>query len=128
LFVDSFVDGGLGFPNKKYDRGTDCGSGFANTECIERITLRNNIKITNVDSEITGIPAGKTKMHVTFLRPNQDAKIFFTNDAGVFVGKAPVTPLTPGYLTGKVTLTSPKGKTLIVTIESTGQVLVGGIN
>ena len=56
------------------------------------------------------------RMNITFKRPNPDANILFNTNGN---GQA-------GLLqqTGKVKLTSPKGKILTVTITSTGQVSV----
>ena len=114
LFVDSNGD-------KKYN---------GSSELIEKVSLRNGIKVSNVCNETACPPVATVKiMDVTFLRPNPDAKIFFTdsNTPSNFMGKSPLISPFTGYLTGKVVLRSPKGKTLYVTIESTGQVLVGNI-
>lgn len=107
IFADANTD-------QNYDVGSGCGSG--NTECVEKFTLRNGIKITDICDEIKCPPHPSARMmDVTFLRPNPDAVIYFTNNGGNNV--------TGPTLTGKVVLTSPKNKTLTVTIESTGQVL-----
>lgn len=108
IFAD--IDG-----DKKYDVGNGCRSG--NTECIEKFDLRNNIKISAICDEIACPPESSVrKMNVTFLRPNPDAGIYFTNNGGqIKVGPS---------LTGKIILISPHGKTLTVVVESTGQVLV----
>jgi prepilin-type N-terminal cleavage/methylation domain-containing protein len=120
LFADS-----SGVANKKYDVGTGvCGS--ITTECIEKFTLRNGVTINDVCNEAT-CSITSTAMNVTFLRPNPDAKIYFTDSAGTFVDKSPVVSPFTGYLSGWVVLRSPKGKRLNVTIESTGQVLVGQV-
>ena len=103
--------------DKKYDVGLGCGSGPGNTECVEMFTLRNRVRVSNLYDETDSSPQGSNKMHVTFLRPNPDARIYFT------VGTSEVGP----SLTGKVVMTSAKGKTITVTVESTGQVLVGQI-
>lgn len=101
--------------DKRYNSGDGCGSG--NTECIERIALRNNVKISNICDGFSCPPeASVTMMDVTFLRPNPDASIYFSNSTGqIKVGPS---------LTGKIILSSQSGKTLTVTVESTGQVLV----
>ena len=58
-------------------------------------------------------------LNITFKRPNPDANINFTNSGGgIVVSASP---------TGKIELVSPKGKTLTITVESTGQVLVGPV-
>jgi len=118
IFVDINADG-------KFDVGSGCGSGPTNTECIEKFNLRNNIKISNICNESSCPPQPSVRMmDVTFLRPNPDANIYFTNNGGNFVGN---TPPQSGYVTGKIILISPKGKTLTITVESTGQVLVGPV-
>src|SRR3989344_223528 len=101
--------------NKTYDAGSGCGSG--NTECVGRFDLRNGVKISGICDQNACPPEVSVKMmDITFLRPNPDACIYFTNNGGqIKVGPS---------LTGKVVLTSPKGKTLTVRIESMGQVLV----
>ncbi len=105
LFVD--LDG-----DKKYD---------SPQELVEKFTLRNGIKVSNLCDESSCPPSPSVRMmDITFLRPNPDASINFTNNGGsIVVGPS---------LTGKVILISPREKTLTVTVESTGQVLVGTIN
>lgn len=108
LFVDTNS-------NNKYDVGNGCGS--SSTECVEQGTLRNNVLITSVCDATTCPPVVNVrKMNITFLRPNPDATIIFTDNGG--------TTLSGPSTTGKVTLTSRKGSTSTVTIESTGQVNV----
>ncbi len=98
--------------NSKYDVGSGCGSG--STECVEKFVLRNNIKVYEVCASTCPHATAKG-LHVTFLRPNPDAVIYFTDVSGVIVGGVSTT--------GKVVLTSPTGKKSTITIESTGQVL-----
>lgn len=100
-FVDSNND-------KKYTVGSGCGSG--STECVATVLLRNGVRISNVCDSSTCY--NNKSLSVTFLRPNPDAVIYLTS------------PDTGPLLTGKVELTSPKGKVLQVTVESTGQVAV----
>ena len=113
LFAD--LDG-----DKKYDVGSGCGSGLNNTECVEKLVLRNNVRISDFCNESACPPSASVKMmDVVFLRPNPDANINFTNNGGsIVVGPS---------LTGKIVLISAKGNTLTITVESTGQVLVGSI-
>lgn len=115
LFVDKsevpFGDGTNA--NHKYDAGGGCGS--ASTECIEKISLRNGVVVSNV-CDGTSCYVDKN-MTVTFLRPNPDADIYFINNATGAVFSSSVS-------TGKIELTSPKGKVLKVIVESTGQVVV----
>ncbi len=108
VFVDSNA-------NKIYDVGSGCGSG--STECVEKFSLRNNVKITSICDGLSCPPVASAKsLDVTFLRPNPDATINFTDGVGNIV--------TSSSVRGKVIMTSPKGMTLTVTIESTGQILV----
>ncbi len=102
--------------DNKYTVGSGCGSGA--TECIEKFILRNNIKITNICNSGTCPPSGVRVMNINFIRPNPDAAIYFVDGSGGFAAGPPAT------LTGKVVLTSPKGTTQTVVVESTGQVLV----
>ncbi|HEY4505352.1 MAG TPA: type II secretion system protein [Candidatus Paceibacterota bacterium] len=100
--------------DKKYTVGSGCGSG--NTECIKKFILRNNIQITGICDQSSCPPEASVRtMDVTFLRPNPDASIYFMNNGGqIKAGPS---------LTGKVILTSSKGKTATIIIESTGQIL-----
>ncbi len=99
--------------NKKYDPGSGCGN--AGSECVEKDTLRSGVVISSVCDGSTCSPSGATGLTVTYLRPNPDASINFVNAGGNIVGSS---------LTGKISLLSPQGKTLTVTIESTGQISV----
>ena len=105
--------------NKLYDPGVgNCGS--ATTECIEKVTLRNGVTVSsicNVQASVTTCPpnVSTVSMHVTFLRPNPDAVIYFANSSG--------TVTFSNQLTGKVRLISRAGKTLDITVENTGQIL-----
>jgi prepilin-type N-terminal cleavage/methylation domain-containing protein len=108
VFVDKDGDG-------LYDHGSGCGSG--NTECIELSVLRNRITIESICDQTACPPTANSQgISVTFLRPNPDARIRFTNSSGVVVAGP--------SLTGKVNVRSPGGDTVTLTIESTGQVLV----
>jgi len=108
LFVDTNS-------NSKYDVGNGCGS--ASTECVQQGTIRSNVLMTNVcDGSACPPVVNVKKMNVTFLRPNPDATIIFTDSSG--------NTLAGPSSTGKVVLTSPKGNTSTITIESTGQVNV----
>ncbi len=108
LFAD--IDG-----DRKYDVGNGCGSGA--TECVERFMLRNGVRVSGIcDATTCPLSAPVRMMHITFLRPNPDAVIYFTNSGNNIVGSASVT--------GKVTLSAPNGDSATIVIESTGQVLV----
>ncbi len=107
LFADIDAD-------RTYDAGSGCGSG--STECVELFTFRNGVIITEVTNESGGLPEPSVEMlQVTFLRPNPDAAIYFTNNSNQIKAG-------PSF-TGKVKLVSRGGKFATITIESTGQVL-----
>ncbi len=101
--------------NMIYDGGNGCGSG--NTECVKQETLRNGVKISNICDATTCPPvATARRANITFLRPNPDALVYFTNIASSTVAGP--------SSTGKIVLTSLKNKNLTVIVESTGQILV----
>lgn len=89
-------------------------------ELVEKFTLRNGVRVSDFCDESACPPSPSVRMmDITFLRPNTDARINFTNNGGgIVVGPSN---------TGKVVLVSRKGSTLTITVESTGQVLVGQI-
>ena len=101
--------------NLKYDVGNGCGG--AVTECVEKVTIRNNIRITGISIVGSTCPVDNsaTSLAISFFRPNPDALINFVNNSGTIVcgssGNA------------QVVLTSPKGKVLTIYVERTGQVL-----
>lgn len=99
--------------NRTFDIGDGCGS--SNTECVSKETFRNGVRVYDVcDNNSCPPHPNITGMQVTFMRPNPDAEIDFSNNNGVLWGDPQ--PL------GKVKLISAKGKTLNITIESTGQI------
>ncbi len=114
IFIDKkdlpFGDGTVG--NGKYDVGNGCGS--SSTECLEKFTFRNGVKISSVCDAGPCQPTG-VSMQATFLRPNPDATITFINSSGIVVGSS---------LTGRIVLISPQGKTETITILNTGQISV----
>lgn len=93
-------------------------------ELIQKISFRDGIKISDVNNGTVGLPLNKTGEHITFLRPSPNAIIYFTNSSGGYAG---ITPPTPGYTVGNIVLISPKNKTITLTIQSTGEVSIGGI-
>ncbi len=113
LFADTNTTGNARY---RYDVGSGCGSG--STECIEKFNLNNGVQITSIcDANACPPASGVEMMNISFLRPIPDASIYFyTNSAGASVvgpsGK------------GKIKLTSPRGSTMTITVDSTGQVLV----
>jgi prepilin-type N-terminal cleavage/methylation domain-containing protein len=104
LFVDKNVNG-------RYDAGTGCGTN--STECVEKGSYKSNVVINGICGESQCPPPNATRMYVGFLRPNPDSIIYFVDSSNNYL----VTKKT-----GSVLLRSPKGKTVTVTIEKTGQV------
>lgn len=106
LFVDKNA-------NNVYDAGNGCGDPLS--ECITDFQLGNGITVSNVCDANQCPPGDARSMDITFLRPNPDAFIKFINPGG---------PMPGNSFTGKIILTSPKGKTLTVDIEYTGQISI----
>ena len=96
--------------NNTYNAGTDV--------LVETVSLRNGMTISGVCNNGTSgctTPSGGVGANITFLRPNPDARIYFTNSSGVNIAGGPVA-------LGKIQLRSPKGTFVYVIIESTGQI------
>ncbi len=101
--------------NKKYDVGSGCGS--VSTECIEKNTIRGGVRVSSVcNPNCPPSPNSIRTAHITFFRPNPDATINFADAGGTLVST--------NQLTGRIILTSLKGRTLNIYIESTGQIYV----
>ncbi len=101
--------------NNKYDAGSGCG--VSGTECVSMETLRGNVRIFFIcDAVNCPINASVKMVDITFLRPDTDAIIYFSDISGSII-------LGP-HTSGRVILISPKGKYSAITVESTGQILV----
>src|SRR5690348_13988547 len=89
--------------NKTYDAGSGlCGS--ATTECIEHDTIQNNVKITGIcDASLCPPTAGSQMLDITFIRPNPDARVYFT-DSSSNITSGPSSR-------ARIVLTSPQGAT-----------------
>ncbi len=114
VFVDR-VDAPFGngvIANNQYDVGSGCGS--SSTECVEKFTLRNGVKVSKI-CDPSSCYNNKT-LDIIFLRPNPDAKIYLYN--------GPASEYSSGGSSGRVELTSQKGKIVYVKADATGQVLV----
>lgn len=101
--------------NKKYDPAGGCGS--PGSECVEKVSLRNGVTVSDVNA--TGsCPSTNLaqSMTITFLRPNPDADINFFNSSGIGVCLS-----SPNAL---ITVLSKGGRTIILSVESTGQISV----
>lgn len=106
LFVDRDA-------SKTYDVGNGCGT--ANTECLEQGTFRNRIVVSSICNQSSCPPhPSVNKLDVTFLRPNPDANINFTNNGGIIWSTS--------QSVGKIVLQSPMGKNLTVVVSSSGQI------
>ena len=108
IFIDSNGD-------KIYTVGNGCGG--AVTECIEHIALRDGVVISAFGAN-SGCGSLNPARHldITFLRPSTDADInFFRNNGTIVCGS---------NQNGTITLTSLKGKNLVITVENTGQIYV----
>lgn len=99
--------------NNRYDVGAGCGT--AGTECVEQGTIRNGVTISNICNSSLCPPTNATGLYVSYTRPNPDASIYFVNSSDATLSSD---------VTGKIVLTSPKGNTTTLIIESTGQVTV----
>ncbi|MEQ1561483.1 MAG: type II secretion system protein [Nitrospira sp.] len=100
--------------NSVYDVGGGCGS--VNTECIEKFSLKNGVKIFDICNESSCSPLpGQNKLNILFKRPETNAIIYFGNNFGVN-SSGP-------YQTGKIILISPNSKESTITVESTGYIL-----
>jgi Tfp pilus assembly protein FimT len=109
IFVDKDGD-------SKYDAGSGaCGT--STTECIERITFKNGVTISQFCDAVGCPPSNPSirSLHITFVRPNPDARINFSNAGGGSTISSAV---------GKIVMSSPQGTTRSVTVESTGQISV----
>ncbi len=109
IFIDK-----CGAANNIYDTSVSCGNGT--TELVETLTLRNGVKISNICDATNCPPGVAKKLHISFLRPNLDSIIYFTDAANSIVS-GPVS-------TGKIMLTSPRGKTVTINVLYTGQVSI----
>ncbi len=112
IFIDRNANG-------LYDAGSGtCGE--VTTECIEKITFRNNVTM----QQVCAVPIGSSdcpnpfagSLYVTFLRPNPDANIDFLDLTNSIVMN--------NFPTGKFKLISPNGLVVSVRVESAGQVYV----
>lgn len=113
LFVDKNSNG-------KYDGTSSCTPGG---ECIEKVSFKNGIKISNICGAAFGgslvcPPNSSVRgINITFVRPNTDAIIRYTTSAGAFYGGV--------FQTGRINFISPKNSaTGMVTVENTGQISV----
>lgn len=95
--------------NKRYGDALGSCSG---SECVEMFTLRNGIYISAIGGSCPSSNSS-TALHISFLRPNPDAMISFTNSIGLTCSDQSL---------GTVTLQSPKGRTVSVNVYKTGQI------
>lgn len=107
--------------NGLYDGDLACSSG---TECVQKVDFRNGVTINSICGTETGKseecpPPGRNGFHIVFVRPNPDALIQFTNNAGQSNGKS--------YDSARVVLNvlnSPSNIQSSVSIDVTGRVSI----
>ncbi|MFA7216409.1 MAG: prepilin-type N-terminal cleavage/methylation domain-containing protein [Candidatus Paceibacterota bacterium] len=110
IFVDLNDD-------QKYENPSSCTG-----ECVSKTEIRNNVHISLVCGGAFGgsvscpLNPSVRALNVSFIRPNPDARVRFTNSGGSFFGNS--------YKTGRVELTSPLGNTMRVDVENTGQIYI----
>jgi prepilin-type N-terminal cleavage/methylation domain-containing protein len=103
--------------NKLYNSGNGCGS--VSTECVNQIIFRDGVTISQICDGSGNCPPAPgftvRNLNVTFLRPNPDAVINFSDNGLTTLSSAS---------TGRVVITSRKGLTQTISISNTGQVYV----
>lgn len=110
LFVDLNDD-------QKYENPSNCTG-----ECVSKNEIRNSVRISQVCGASFGgsiscpVNPSVRALNVSFIRPNPDARVRFTNSGGGFFGNL--------YKTGRVELTSPLGNKMRVDVENTGQIYI----
>ena len=113
LFADQPLPG-LFVGNKKYDEGSGCGS--LTTECIEKFNLRNGVILSSLNSSTCNPINAVRSLSITFLRPNPDADINLVNNGGNI--------MCASQKNSQIGITSLNGKTLIISVDSTGKVSI----
>ena len=102
------------FADKNSDKKYSSATGSCGGECVELDDLRDGVYISSIGGSCP--PAnGSTALHITFLRPNPDAVISFTNGLGLTC---------TDQSNGIITLMSARGSTAIITVYKTGQIEV----
>ncbi|HEY0220974.1 MAG TPA: type II secretion system protein [Candidatus Paceibacterota bacterium] len=103
--------------NGKYDAGAGCGT--VGTECIQSISIRNGVRVIDIDStDGCGSANSARSLNIMFRRPNLDASLNFVNNGGNFVCNS------PPRSGAKIVVRSKNGVQTEVTVQSTGQVYV----
>lgn len=108
IFIDSDGDG-------KNDNATGSCTG----ECVEKVALRNGVKISAICGAIlvsNSCSTSATSIQITFVRPSPDAIIRLYDAAGTMIGTT--------YYRGQISLISVKNKVGTITVEKTGQIYV----
>lgn len=102
--------------NKRYGGSLGSCMGF---ECVEKIYLQNGVTVSSISSTSCvpgGSPPGIISVsHTTFKRPSTDAIIKLDGSDGYWCDSQQIADVI-------ITLRSPKGQTMKVHIENTGQV------
>jgi prepilin-type N-terminal cleavage/methylation domain-containing protein len=103
-----------------------CSPGGGTSECISTTTLKYGVTIFDLciinssngqNCKSQGGSGTPTRIDITFLRPNANAIMYFTNSSNVNISS-------PGYKGAKIQLRSPRGKTINIWVYTTGQVSV----
>lgn len=98
--------------NRLYNGGINCQN-----ECVEKITLRNDIRISSICAlNITLNCTSISKAHINFLRPNPEPVLKVTNSSDV--------ELYTGSFEIRVTLINSQGLTKSLNINSLGKITV----
>ncbi len=105
IFVDRNGD-------KKFGGPDGCGGNAS--ECVEIINLRNGVRITSICDGTSCPPGQARKSTILFTRPNPDPSVYYFDSNGVQVNGL--------TFPTKVQLSSPRGNSMTVTIERTGQI------
>ncbi len=99
--------------NRLYNGGVGCQN-----ECVEKIPLRNNVKVTSICA-LNGSTLNCTsisKAHINFLRPDPEPVLKVTNSSD--------TELYSGPFEIRITLSNSIGDTKLVNINSLGKITV----
>lgn len=99
--------------NRLYNGGVNCQN-----ECVEKITLRNNIRVTSICAFSGSVLncSSISKAHINFLRPNPEPILKVTNSSD--------SELYSGAFEIRVTLSNSLNNTKILNINSLGKISV----
>lgn len=111
IFVDKNGDG----------RYSDALGNCSGSECVQKIDLRNGVRITTLSKSGSSCPSAARTLEVMFKRPNPDAIINFRNSAGVII----CAPSSSFMQDAKITiLSSNDSESKEIGFDATGQVYI----